>query len=295
MRQWTRFAGAAVAAVGLAALSSAAPASAAHLRNVSEKVFPFAPGGAIVIESMNGRIVVEAWDRSDVRVQITREVRAGSDDEAKKLLRDLKADVSVHPGEIRIESIYPKKQKVVGFWDLVGQSVRATNIHYYLQVPRETSVDLSTTNGEIRVREVRGKVDVATTNGDVDVSGVRGTLDTHTTNGEVRLARIDGSADASTTNGSVAVELSGMTSTGAMRLETTNGNIALTMPRDAHAVLEAETTNGRVGINYKLTTQGTTTSKSIRGTIGGGGIRIELRTTNGNIDVGPPARARASS
>lgn len=295
MKPRMRFAAAAIAACGVAALAIASPASAAHLRNVTEKVFPFAAGGEIVIESTNGRIVVEAWDRPDVRVQITREVRAGGDEEAKRLLHDLKADVTVHPGEIRIESIYPKKHKVVGFWALVGQSVRSANIHYYLQVPRETSLDLSTTNGAIRVRAVEGKVDLSTTNGDVDASGVRGTLGARTTNGEVRLARIEGAADAVTTNGSVAVEMAVLANGGKMQMETTNGNIALTLPREIRANLDAETTNGRVNINYKLTTEGVITSKSIRGTIGGGGVRIELQTTNGNIDVGPPSRSRTSS
>lgn len=294
MKPRMKLATAAFAACAVAALTTAPPAGAAHLRNVSEKVFPFAAGGDIIIESTNGRIVVEAWDRSDVRVQITREVRASDDGQAKALLRDLKADVSVHPSEIRILSIYPKKQKEIGFWALVGNAVRSANIHYYLQVPRETSLDLSTTNGSIRVRAVQGKVDVATTNGDVDVSAVRGALGARTTNGEVRLARIEGSADAATTNGSIAVEMATLPARGAMQMETTNGNIALTLPREVHGDLEAQTTNGRVNINYKLTTEGAITSKSIRGTIGGGGVRIELQTTNGNIDVGPP-RARASS
>lgn len=295
MKRRTGFTAAAIVAAGMAALTLASPASAARLRHVSEKVFSFAPGGDVVIQSTNGRIVIEAWDRSDVRVQITREVRAGDDQQAKALLKELRADVSVHPGQIRIVSLYPKKQKVVGFWDLIGHGVRSANIHYYLQVPRTTSLDLNTTNGEIRVRAVEGRVEVATTNGDVDVSGVRGTLGAHTTNGEVRLARIDGSADAETTNGSVAVELMSLARTGRMQMETTNGNIALTLPREVRADLQAQTTNGRVNINYKLTTEGVITSKSIRGTIGGGGVRIELQTTNGNIDVGPPSRTRASS
>ncbi|HYJ34480.1 MAG TPA: DUF4097 family beta strand repeat-containing protein [Candidatus Binatia bacterium] len=294
MRPRMRFAAAGIAACAVAALSIASPAGAAHLRNVSEKVFPFPAGGDIVIESTNGRIVVEAWDRPDVRVQITREVRAADDRQAAELLRDLKADVAVHPGEIHIESIYPRKQKVVGFWDLIGHGVRSANIHYYLQVPRETSLDLSTTNGAIRVRAVQGKVDIATTNGDVEASSVRGSLSARTTNGEVRLARIEGAADAATTNGSIAVEMSALPPRGAMQMGTTNGNIELALPREVHANLEARTTNGRVNINYKLATQGSITSKSIQGTIGGGGVRIELQTTNGNIDVGPP-RARASS
>ena len=295
MAQRMRFAAAAIALGAAAALTAASPAGAAHLRNVSEKVFPLTAGGSIVIESTNGRIVVEAWDRSDVRVQITREVRAQSDQQARALLKELSADVSVHPGEIRIESIYPKKQKVVGLWDLIGHGVRSTNIHYYLQVPRRTSLDLSTSNGAIRVRAVEGRVEVATTNGDVDVSAVRGALSARTTNGEVRLARIEGAADAATTNGSVAVEMAALPASGTMELVTTNGNIELTLPREPHVNLEAQTTNGRVYVNYKLTTEGVISSKAIRGTIGGGGVRIDLRTTNGNVDVGPPSRPRTTS
>lgn len=294
MRSRMKFAAAGLGACALAALAIAPPAGAAHLRNVSEKVFPFAAGGDIVIESTNGRIVVEAWDRSDVRVQITREVRASTDEMAKALLRELKADVAVHPGEIRIESVFPKKQKVVGFWDLIGHGVQSMNIHYYLQVPRQASLDLNTSNGAIRVRAVHGRIVVATNNGDVDVAGVRGTLVASTRNGEVRLARIEGATNASTTNGSIAAEMAALPDRGRMEMTTTNGNIELALPRDLHAELEAETTNGRVNINYRLTTQGTINSKRIRGTIGGGGVRIELQTTNGNIDVGPP-RARASS
>lgn len=276
-------------------LSAAPPAHAAHLRHVSERVFSFAPGGSVIIESVNGRIVVEAWDRPEVRIQITREVRAGKDEQARQILRQLSADVSVHPEEIRIESIYPKQRKVVGFWDWIGHGVRSFNIHYYVQVPRETSLDLTTSNGGVRVRAVEGRVEASTTNGDVDVSAVRGSLHARTTNGEVRLARIEGSANASTTNGGVAVEMASLPERGAMQLGTTNGNIQLTLPREVHALMEAETTNGRVNINYELATQGMITSKSIRGTIGGGGVRISLETTNGNIDVGPPSKRRTSS
>lgn len=281
-------------ACGTALLGAANPARAATLRNVNERVFPFAPGGDVVVESTNGRIVVEAWDRPQVRVQITREVRAGDDELARDLMRELQADVSVHPTEIRIESVYPKQRKVKGLWDWIGRGVRSTNIHYYLQVPRSTSLDLTTSNGEVRIRSIEGRVEASTTNGDVDVSHVRGTLEARTTNGAVRLVRIEGPADAATTNGSVSAQLMSLPSRGAMRLETTNGNVVLTLPREIHATLQAETTNGRVNINYPLTTQGSISSRSIRGTIGGGGVRIELQTTNGNIAVGPPSRSRSS-
>ena len=285
--------GVAAAAVlcGLAALGAAPQARAAHVRAITERVFPFASGGTITIESQNGRIVVEAWERPEVRIQITREVRAGGQERARTLLKELSADVTVQPGHIGIESIYPKRRKVVGLWDWIGEGVRSANIHYYLQVPRRTSLELSTANGEVRVRGCEGVLSATTTNGDVDVSALRGSVKAGTTNGEIRIARVEGTAEAGTTNGSVAAEISALPARGSIDLHSTNGNVALTLPRDLHATIEANTTNGRVAVNYQMTTHGVISTKGVQGTVGGGGVRIRLGTTNGNVDVGPP-RAR---
>jgi hypothetical protein len=279
------------AALLVLAATAAAPASAAHLRAIADRTFPLPPGGTVEIDSQNGRIVVETWERPEVRVQITREVRANGDEQARALMRQLTADVEAGPSHIRIQSVYPKREKVVGIWDLIGRGVRAINIHYYLQVPRQTALDLTTANGEVRVRGIQGTLVANTTNGDVDVTAVRGAVEVHTTNGQIRIAKVEGPAVAGTTNGSVAAELTALPARGEIEFQTTNGNIELTLPRDLHATLEAGTTNGRVNINYKMTTQGTLSSKSVQGTIGGGGPRIKLETTNGTIDVGPP-RAR---
>jgi hypothetical protein len=284
---------AAAAALCALAAAAASPASAAHLRTITERIFPFQPGGTIDIESQNGRIVVDTWERQEVRVQITREVRASDDAHERALMRQLTADVQVEPRGIRIRSIYPKHEKVVGIWDLLGHGVRSANIHYYLQVPRETSLHLTTANGVVRVRGTQGTLVANTTNGDIDVSAVRGSVEAHTTNGEVRIAKVEGPVNAGTTNGSIAAEMTALPQRGEMNVETTNGNIALTLPTDLHATVEANTTNGRVNINYKVTMRGMITSKRVHGEIGGGGPRIHLETTNGNIDVGPP-RARAS-
>jgi hypothetical protein len=287
-----RFRAFVAALLSLAAATSAAPASAAHLREVTEKVFSFAPGGTIEVESQNGRIVVEAWDRPQVRVQMTREVRTAEDETARSLMKQLTADVTVGGSHMKIVSVYPKREKVVGFWDLIGHGVQSTNIHYYLQVPRQSLLDLVTANGEVRVRGTEGKLHALTTNGDIDLTSVSGGADVRTTNGEIRIARLEGLADAQTTNGSVAAEITSVPSTGSMVFHTTNGNVQLALPRDVHADVDANTTNGRVSINYNVTMKGSISSKTIRGKIAGGGARIVLTTTNGNIDVGPPRRAK---
>src|SRR5512143_2070153 len=90
--------GGALAAAILLAAASADVAAAAQVKKVAEKTFPFTASGEVVINSKNGRIAVESWDRSDVRVQITRVVRAGDAKQAEELLKGLRADVELTPG-----------------------------------------------------------------------------------------------------------------------------------------------------------------------------------------------------
>jgi DUF4097 and DUF4098 domain-containing protein YvlB len=285
-----------VVAAGLTAavvLCGASAALAAEIRNVGERTFRFAPGGEVTIESQNGRIVIEAWDKPQIRVQITRTVRAGDEARAKELMRGLRADVELRSDRLRIQSRYPKIRENLGIWDILGGRVAALQVHYYLQVPRNTSFSLETSNGEIRVRGTQGSVEAATVNGDVEVLGVNGTLELQTTNGEIRLGGIRGGAVAQTTNGAVSADFASVANRDVVDLGTTNGNLEVSLPSDVHATLEANTTNGRVTISgFQLKTRGTLTSKSILGTIGGGGARVALRTTNGNIDVAPTGTRR---
>ena len=45
------------------------------------------------------------------------------------------------------------------------------------------------------------------------------------------------------------------------------------------------TTKGHVSIEFPITSQGVTTARTIRGTIQGGGAKISLGTTNGDVEV----------
>ncbi len=275
-----------VAGLSLATACGLPRAEAAQLREVTERVFPFEPGGELRINSQNGRIVVEAWDRPEARVQITREVRANEDQRAAELMKELRADVTLAKGSIVIESKYPKRAESVGIWDVLGQRVTALNVHYYVQVPTKTRVVLMTSNGELRVRGITGHVVGQTVNGNVDVTSATGHVEVSTTNGDIRLAGIVGSARAGTTNGGINAEIRRLQSGEGVDLQTTNGNVTAALPSDLKGVIEAVTTNGRVSIGYSFEKLGVSSSKVVYGKIGGGdGSAVKLRTTNGNVTV----------
>ncbi len=272
-----------------------APATeAAQLREVTEKVFPLQPGGELLINSQNGRITVEAWDRPEARVQITRTVRASDDKRAAALMKELRADVTLGEGRIEIQSRYPKRTESVGIWDVLGQRVTSLNIHYYVQVPAQTRLHLETSNGEIQVRGTSGALVGQTVNGDVEVTSTSGRVEVNTTNGNIRLVGIHGATRASTTNGGIEAEIRQLDSGAGVDLSTTNGDLTAVLPADLKAQLEARTTNGRVSIGFPVEMVGRASSKLVRGRIGGGGAAVSLSTTNGNIVVKRVGESRRS-
>ena len=285
MFETDRIAPALVAGLALVFISVAGPqpAYSAQLRQVTEKVFPFGQGGSLSIENQNGRITVEAWDRPEVRIQITRIVRSGDDARAAALMKELRADIGIGDGKIEVVSRYPKRAESFGIWDVLGQRITALNIHYYVQVPTRTRLVLETSNGELRVRGTTGRVVGQTVNGNVEVTSVSGPVDVNTTNGNVRLWGLDGSAHAGTTNGGIEAELKRIEASGSVELATTNGDVSAAFPADLRATLDAVTTNGRITVGYPVEQPGVTTSKKVQGKIRGGGIALTLRTTNGNI------------
>jgi len=137
-------------------------------------------------------------------------------------------------------------------------------VDYVVRVPRWANVTLSSTNGEI----------VA--------AGVGGSFRAESTNGTIKATDIDGQAHLETTNGDIELEVTKVTDDG-VSCSTTNGSIDLTMPSASKASFEVETSNGSIdptGLDLKVSDK---SRKSLHATVGGGGPRIKLETTNGGI------------
>ncbi len=146
---------------------------------------------------------------------------------------------------------------------------------------------------DVTVPEQVGSVRVNSQSGDIDVSSVAA-ADADTVNGDVTLANIDGDVTAETTNGDVNVT----SAAGSVRVETTNGDVDL---RDVRGDVTADTTNGDVDVavpaspgaavkadteNGGITVEGDERSGSpVTASVGDGENRVEITTTNGDIDV----------
>jgi hypothetical protein len=138
--------------------------------------------------------------------------------------------VTVSASEERIGVTAPQ----VGLGDLGTVIVTVT-------VPRATAVHVRTGNGRIRLMGRTGPAQLHTANGSIEAEEAAG-LDAWTKNGSIRIQRATGQVRAGSRNGAIKVG----TSDGDVALESTNGAIKV-----ASAVggrLSAETAHGKIAV-----------------------------------------------
>jgi len=214
-----------------------------------------ADGDPITVDGgPNGGIEVEGWDRAEIHVlaKVSTWDRRGDDAES------IAADIEVEIGRI-IRADGPRMR---------GSRSGGWSVSYRLMVPRESDLDLETVNGGIDITEVRGTINFRAVNGGIDLIGV---------GGDVR---------GRTTNGGIDVDLEGEQWVGAgLDIETTNGGVELTVPRDFRATLTTGTVNGGLNIDFPITIQGRINRRRITTELNGGGPTIRAVTTNGGVTV----------
>jgi hypothetical protein len=212
-------------------------------------------GRAIEVDGReNGSIRVEGWDGDSVRVSARLQGNARSDEDAQKLL----ADVRVTADGRTVSASGPSTRE----WDRTSWSVS-----YLVLVPRRFDLSLEAHNGSLRV------------------TGVQGRMELRTQNGSVGLAEVGGDVRARTQNGSLNVHLTGTRWDGTgLDAETQNGSVRLNVPERYAAQLETGTVNGRINTEIPLTIRGTI-SRRLSIPLNGGGPTVRALTTNGSVTI----------
>lgn len=209
-------------------------------------------GRLSVDASPNGGIMVRGWDRNEVLVRARVRTEGGSQEEARALASEV--SVIAEPGRVRSDG--PRTRGRLRW-----------SVSYEVFVPRRSGLDLSSTNGGLRVAGVEGEIELSTTNGGIS------------------LEQVAGAVRGRTTNGGVDIRLAGDRWNGSgLDLATTNGGIVLTVPENYSARLEARTVNGGMDVEVPVTVQGRI-GRRLETDLGSGGAPIRLQTTNGGVRI----------
>lgn len=248
----------------------------------------------LFISIINGPIKIKTWDQDRVEIEVHERVKAPDDEKAKEL-----ADAVKLTGNL----VGTRYEITLDF----GEFYNKRNNYYCaldVKLPARLALDLETTNGEIEIPEMEGKVRAETTNGNVDLRGCKGDADLKTTNGSVTTGLIGGKLYAGTTNGNLKLKTNGevrgrstngnitarimLALTGDVDLSTTNGSIDLEIHPDSSFRLEAGTTNGHVGDSLntdRFRGEYNRRRTELEGNYGDGKYNVTLSTTNGSISI----------
>ena len=251
-----------------ALLMLATPAVLSARETVTERfdrVYDFQPGTRLVVSNENGSVTVRTWDKTAVHVVAEKRARAGSEERARDVLREVKIDVRADGRTLVVETESPD-DGMGGFFSWLEGKHADVDVSYEITVPKSLPLKVGTVNGRI------------------DVAGINGEIDLSTTNGRIDVADAGGSLIAETTNGGIHAVLTQVAPGSKLQLETTNGAIDLAVPSSIRADLRAETTNGSIHSDFPVLTQHGD-SNSLEGSINGGGPELKLETTNGSIRV----------
>src|SRR5262245_52727374 len=142
------------------------------------KTYEVQPGGRIEIVNVNGKIEVEPSAGSTVDVVATKTAKGASVDAARQALQRIDIQETASPSSVRVETKLQRGDS--GFFS--GASLE---VHYAVRVPESVEVKVTTVNGGIELRGLKGRVDAETTNGGVKAREVSGAIDASTTNGGV--------------------------------------------------------------------------------------------------------------
>jgi DUF4097 and DUF4098 domain-containing protein YvlB len=266
----------------LGVLLLAAIAEAVTVKEPFNKTVALRPGSEIRLANVNGSVNFDAWDRDEVKIEAEKQVKASSDGEARRIMGQVRIDVVQDAKGVRIETKIPRRQNGLFDW-LFGHEANVS-VNYRIHVPRRAGLDLDNVNGPLTVTGTRGKARMETVNGGISVNDVQGDLELETTNGGIDVRRAAGALRAATTNGSIDAELAALPDDSDLSFETTNGRVALRLPRDARLSIDAATTNGRVQSDFEVE-GGQPGKHSLRGDINGGGGKLYIRTTNGGVEI----------
>jgi hypothetical protein len=261
----------------------AAAAQAVTLKDRFDQTVPLKPGSEVRLANVNGGVTFEAWDRNEVHIVAEKQVRAGSSDQARKLMSQIKIDVTPGPSGLRIDTRMPKRGEGGFLADLFNGGEVNMGVTYKIQVPRHVALDVVNSNGGLQVTGTLGNTHLKTTNGGLTVTEVSGDMRLESTNGAVSVTRSAGSLKAETTNGGINAELRHL-SGGDLSLETSNGGVSIHLPRDARFTIDAETSNGGIRSDFPVA-GGKPGKHSLQGTVNGGGTKLHIRTSNGGVHI----------
>jgi hypothetical protein len=258
-----------------------------------EKRFTVTGTPDLRLTTFDGAIEIRSGDGKTVVVEI--EKRGPTED----AIDQLKVEATQNGDRIEIEVKKPSHEIV-----LFGVGHMSPTAKLIVTMPRDGDVVARSGDGSIRIEHVHGRLDLKTGDGSIRAIDIAGQLTLGTGDGSVTLEDVAGDLDVDTGDGSVSVagKLAAVklhTGDGSITfraapgtamkddwsMTTGDGGVALYLPSDFGAELDAHTGDGSIRNELHLNADGDEDKehRTLRGKLGAGGKLLRIRTGDGSI------------
>lgn len=253
--------------IGLISLFLAFNASAQT--ETIEKNFDVSRGGTLTINSDQGSIEIETWNKENIAVDVRKKARS------QNKLDDFEVSFDHQGKNLTIE----------------GDGARNNNVSvkYTIKLPSNYNLDLKTGGGSIEVGDLSGIIKVRTSGGSIDIGNVaEGSVDADTSGGSIAVGDVNGSLKVNTSGGSIKLGKI----TGTSNIDTSGGSIKL---KSGGGDVKAETSGGSINIgpvtgNVDVDTSGGSIDIAmidgdVKAETSGGSIEVAGSTGKINLDT----------
>jgi DUF4097 and DUF4098 domain-containing protein YvlB len=282
-----------------------------------EKTFTVQPGGTFKATTQGGDITIRTADVKEVRITAKQVFRTSNEQEADEILAKLTLTMEQAGNDVTAEAKYEKRPG--GSW---FSNWPPLTVSFEVTVPKNYNLNLTTSGGDIAAASLQGNIRARTSGGDMKFDRVDGEIDAHTSGGDITLRegtalaklgtsggdidvdRAGGPTQVSTSGGDITINavtqlISATTSGGDVRatltepmkqdavLSTSGGDVRVRVVKGAGFELDASTSGGDVraeGVTITIAKGGVGKSR-LAGSVNGGGPRLKLRSSGGDISV----------
>lgn len=245
------------------------------------RAFPVGKGATLMVSNIGGNIQVTAGSSDRIEVEALKHAWAPKAEQAKQRLSDglIETYATGNRVELRVEH--------------GERDGRGVEVEFSVKVPPDTTVDLRTASGDIRVTNVKGEVRVQGVNGNLSLEGTSRLAAVKTVSGGITIT--NGGSDAqlslSTVNGDLLVQT---LTTRALDVNTVNGDVRISGWSGDHANIR--TLDGDLDLQASLVKGGRYEIESHSGSINVSlpeqpGFELEAHTFNGRIRVDFPIKS----
>ncbi len=231
------------------------------------------------IETSDANIRVETWNQNTIEARVVT-------DKYKIGPGGIQIDEHQSGNAVDLHVKFPHHYGVIINFHITHR------VEIIVEMPRLGQVDLQTSDGNIRLRGLKGEMDLKSGDGHEEIEEVDGLLRAHTSDGHISASGRFDQLDLSTGDGRVeASVLPGSVVSRNWTIHTGDGSVQLRLPQDLSADLDLQTGDGHISVDVPVTVSGEMRGNHVRGKLNSGGNLLTVQTGDGSIEVQKSAGA----